>query len=138
MRPAIIIAAWAAAGLGERRRDWERRLVGSRPAPGNWTMGWAMGGTALPTLLPLGLELMGGACSCWTRLEARLLEVLVLELVRPPNLSRTVLRDFLLTVWIPPGLEPLIWTGLRLDMTGPGGLDMTLTCVLGQDCWAMI
>ena len=88
--PAIIRAAWAAAGLGERRRDWERREVASRLGPGNWTMGWAMGGTRLGTIRPgpllpptelldteeplvdfgPGLELIGGAWSCWTRLEA--------------------------------------------------------------------
>ena len=58
---------------------------------------------------------MGGACSCWTRLEARLaaeaaelLEVTAEaglmgaeEVPRPPSLSRTVLRLFLLTVCIP-------------------------------------
>merc|ERR1719225_592019 len=102
LRPAIIMAAWAAAGLGERRSDWDRRLVGSRPGPGNWTMGWAMGGTELATLLGPGLELMGGAWSCWTRLDARL--VLAVVVGRPPS---------------------LICTGLRFDMTGPGGFDMT-------------
>ena len=154
--PAIIMAAWAAAGLGERRSDCERRVVASRPGPGNWTMGWAMGGTTLGTIRlallltelaaePLDLEepgleeLIGGAWSCWTRLEARLLlEVLLVVEVRPPSLSSTVLRDFLFTVWIPPGLEPLIWTGRRLDMTGPGGLDITLVVVFGHDCWAMM
>ena len=113
-----------------------------------------MGGTTLGTIRlavlltvlgadPLdfgpGLELMGGAWSCWTRLEARLLlEVFVVVAVRPPSRSRTVLRDFLFTVWIPPGLAPLIWTGRRLDMTGPGGLDITFVVVFGQDCWAMM
>ena len=117
-------------------------------------MGCPMGGTTLGTsrlelLLTVlgaelfdfgpGLELIGGAWSCWTRLEARLLlEVLVVAEVRPPSRSRTVLRDFLLTVWIPPGLEPLICTGRRLDMTGPGGLDITFVVVFGQDCWAMM
>ena len=42
LRPAIIKAAWAAAGFGPSSKDWDRRLVGST---GNWTMGWAMGGT---------------------------------------------------------------------------------------------
>ena len=116
-------------------------------------MGWPMGGTTLGTirLAPLlavlgpefldfgpGLELMGGAWSCWTRLEDRLLEVLLVAEGRPPSLSRTVFRDFLFTVWIPPGLEPLICTGRRLDMTGPGGFDITFTFVFGTDCWAMM
>ena len=109
-------------------------------------MGWAMGGTTLgtrrlellltvldtdPLDFPPGLEVMGGAWSCWTRLE-------VVAVVRPPSRSSTVLRDFLFTVWIPPGLEPLIWTGRRLDMTGPGGFDITFVVVFGQDCWAMM
>ena len=107
-----------------------------------------------------GLEVMGGACSCCTRLEARLaaeaellLEVVALmgaeEVPRPPSLSSTVFRLFLLTVCIPcagaEGLDPPpedSWTGLRLDMTGPGGRDITLEALeagleAGRVCWAI-
>ena len=39
MKDTIDRAAWAAAGLGPRSSDWERREPGSRAGPGNWTMG---------------------------------------------------------------------------------------------------
>jgi len=87
-----------------------------------------------------GRDDMGGACSCWTRLEE-------LEggggwtglVPRPLSRSSTVVRDFLLTVWMPDGLPLLIWTGRRFDVTGPGGRDMTLGVDLaGRACWAMM
>ena len=107
-----------------------------------------------------GREVMGGACSCWTRLDARLAAEAALltdeaedlmgaeDVPRPPSLSSTVLRLFLLTVCIPcagaAGLDPPedSWTGLRLDMTGPGGRDITLEAFgaefeAGRVCWAI-
>ena len=72
MSPAIMRAAWAAAGLGPRSNDcWSKLVVAS----GNWTMGWAMGGPEVKDVtkeglllaglfldgLPPGLEVMGGA-----------------------------------------------------------------------------
>ena len=118
-----------------------------------------MGGTTLGTIRlallltvlgaePLdfgpGLELIGGAWSCWTRLEARLLlEVLEVAEVRPPSRSRTVLRDFLFTVWIPEGLFAELLPGLApVGVEGrgpPGGLPITFgDGRAGKACWAMM
>lgn len=61
-----------------------------------------------------GLEVIGGAWSCCTRLEARLEDGVLTEDVvvvpNPPSLSSTVFKLFLLTVCIPwaGGFAPLI------------------------------
>ena len=89
-----------------------------------------------------GREVMGGACSCCTREEERegALDMLGAEVVpRPPSRSRTVFRDFLLTVWMPEGLAEF-WLGLEgVGGLGPGGLASTLgEGLAGRACWAMM
>ena len=89
---------------------------------------------------------MGGACSCWTRLDdddetlEELVDFCSPEVdgegegdgpLSPLRRSRTVFRLFLLTVWIPcwtAGACLLSCTGLTELGMGPGGLGAILVC----------
>ena len=78
-----------------------------------------------------GLAMIGGAWSCWAKaeaVEAGKPEVDELEPFKPLSLSSTVLRLFLLTLWIPLELAVLGFEAIE----GLSKLEVGLGAILGN------